>query len=373
MRDGFAHSSAPPADGVQDALRVLCPPADDRNPYLRHLATALRNEGVDVRFGPPARFFRLWRAVAEHGRPDVVHLQWQHGYFTGRNRLFAVGIAALFFLQWATLRLFGVRFVWTVHNLVNHERWQADWELRCNRLLARLVDTIVVHCDAAADAVADGYGVTRDRLQVIPHGSYPVGAPMDKGDARRALGIEANDRVLLSFGSIRPYKGFEELLTDFVAVDADDAQLILAGEPVSGTVVRSLRSHAAADARVTLRLRRLTDQELVRHITAADLVVLPYRNILTSGAAIMSASCGRAVLAPALGCLGDLPSGAALHYDPTDSAALRTALRRVFSLPSERLEEMGRVARGFAQASPWTLVGAELRRIYERDDSVGGR
>jgi len=60
--------------------------------------------------------------------------------------------------------------------------------------------------------------------------------------------------------------------------------------------------------------------EFVWHKTSslgdADAVVLPFRDILTSGSAILALSHGRPVIAPALGCLpGTLPSDATFLYD----------------------------------------------------------
>ena len=51
-----------------------------------------------------------------------------------------------------------------------------------------------------------------------------------------------------------------------------------------------------------LALRYIPDAELQVWLRAADVVVLPFRDILTSGSAILALSFGRAVVAPALGC-----------------------------------------------------------------------
>ena len=55
--------------------------------------------------------------------------------------------------------------------------------------------------------------------------------------------------------------------------------------------------------------------------------MLPFRDILTSGSAILALSHGRPVIAPAIGCLPEtLPADAAILYDPDAPEALGAAL-----------------------------------------------
>ena len=165
---------------------TLLPSHGGENPYLRLLARALEAVGVRVHLDEMHRFAMLWAAVLKHGKPDLIHLQWQHAFFTARSLSLAMVRTVEFFLQWLTLRLLGVRFVWTVHNLVSHERQQAAWELRACRLLARAVDRMVVHCDVAAPIVASAYRVYAEHVSVVPHGHYGdwYPAPIAKEEAR---------------------------------------------------------------------------------------------------------------------------------------------------------------------------------------------
>src|SRR5690606_5318779 len=58
---------------------------------------------------------------------------------------------------------------------------------------------------------------------------------------------------------------------------------------------------AAGDPRIRLDLGHLDDDRLTSWLAAADLVALPYRRILNSGAALLALSAGRPVLVPAPG------------------------------------------------------------------------
>ena len=94
------------------------------------------------------------------------------------------------------------------------------------------------------------------------------------------------------------------------------ARLLIAGRPRGGASTTRLAAAAAADRRIRLPLRFVPDDELQVWLRAADVVVLPFRDILTSGSAILALSFGRPVVAPALGCLPETVPTAGVLYDP---------------------------------------------------------
>ena len=60
-----------------------------------------------------------------------------------------------------------------------------------------------------------------------------------------------------------------------------------------------LQRRAAGDDRITLQLSYLDDAQLVRRVGEAEVVVLPYRQMHNSGAALGALSMDRPVLVPA--------------------------------------------------------------------------
>jgi beta-1,4-mannosyltransferase len=69
------------------------------------------------------------------------------------------------------------------------------------------------------------------------------------------------------------------------------------GDPHPGQRA-SLETAAALDGRISLNLRFVDDQTLVREVSEASLVVLPYVEMKNSGALIVAASLRRPVLVP---------------------------------------------------------------------------
>lgn len=343
-------------------ILVVTPYSLEGNPYLPLLLRALRAEGVRVELARGSSPFLLWRALRRHGIPRIVHLQWHHRYLTANRLAFAIARTVLFFVQWALLRALGARFVWTVHNLVEHEGRHARWEMFACRLLVRMVDAPVAHCGEAAREVAAAYHIPVERVRVVPHGLLEVTGSPDRDATRRSIGLTDDDIFLLNFGRIRAYKGIDRLLDAFRRADAPRMHLAVAGFPDDPELADALRQQGEEDPRLTFRFGLLDDQELSSLLCACDAVVLPYRNSLTSGAAVLAAAHARPVIAPALGCLRELPADGAIIYDENTEDGLHHALARAAGAP---LDALGAVAREHAQRFPWELVARRTLQIYD--------
>jgi glycosyltransferase involved in cell wall biosynthesis len=308
------------------------------NPYCELLYAHLARLGVEVVDG---RSTVGW-LLGARGRVRVLHFHWPERHFRRASLASAAGFA---------LRLGLAR----LHNAVPHEGATVGDALV--RAALRRLATLVLHCAAARRLVGRAGG----RALVIPHGSYVGRYANDVGQAaaRQRLGLEPGARVLLAFGQVRPYKGHGELLRAFARVHAPGARLVVAGELVRRA---GGRVPSVADRRVRLVLRHVPDDEVQVFLNAADLVVLPYRRVLTSGAAVLALSFGRGVIGPRLGCLPELEAaGAAILYDPEEGDGLERALRRALDVDAARL---GRAARRVAGTLSWDLIARRHMVAY---------
>lgn len=341
-----------------------------RNPYGQLLMRSLAAEGVRV--VPVAyRHVFLWRALRE--RPDVLHFQfitpWVLPAGPSRSRGRAAVKGALFLLQAGVLRLAGCRLVWTAHNLVNHERRLSGFEAFWNHLFARMADLVVVHGEAARRAFLRRYRVRRraGRVVVVPHPSYAGAYPADvpREAARRELGLAGDPVVVLCLGQVRRYKGLVDAVRAFRALDARGAAVLwIAGEPVDAGVAADLEREAAGAADVRLRFEFLPAADVARLLAASDVVALPYVDILTSGAAVLAMSFGRACVAPRLEALTEvLDERGAFFYDPADPAGLRGALARAVAARAD-LPAMGRHNGERASEWSWADAAARLTGLY---------
>jgi glycosyltransferase involved in cell wall biosynthesis len=351
--------------------RAILLPSYQWNPYQRLLAGALTEVGVEATavhaWSKRAPLLGTW---LRQGRPQVVHVHWIHEFLGGSKGRPSARAVRWFGWQLRLLRALGVRVVWTVHNLKGHEASGDDAnDAAAHRSIIEHAHAIILHCDFARDALVELYQpseAARARMHVLPHGNYlrQYDVDADQAAARRALGLADAGTVFAFVGSIRGYKNVGELLDAFMSVAelAPRDRLLISGKPLPRKLGRQLERLAAADRRIVLQLDRLPEDELSRTLRAADVVVLPFRDILTSGSAILALSHGRPVIAPAMGCLpGTLPGEATFLYDPDDEGALADALRRAAAAD---LAAMGERARAYADTIDWRPIAVRTAALY---------
>jgi glycosyltransferase involved in cell wall biosynthesis len=100
-------------------------------------------------------------------------------------------------------------------------------------------------------------------------------------------------------------------------------------------------------------------------MNACDAVVLPYRQILTSSAAMLAMSFGRACVAPRLsGMLELLDDRGAFLYEPDQLGALAEAIHAAAD-NREKLDEMGIHNLAKVSGKDWTTIAAATLTIYQ--------
>jgi beta-1,4-mannosyltransferase len=341
-----------------------------KNPYGQLLMRSLEERGVRV---VPIPYSHLFATRAFTERPDVVHFQFIDPYFLpappSRSWWRALLKGPAFLVQVLLLRLAGCRIIWTVHNLVNHERRLARWEWFFSLLFTRLAHALVVHGEAARRGVIATYRLQRrhDRVHVLFHPNYDGAYPnqLTREQARQALGINQHASVILGIGQIRAYKGLPGLVSAFCSMpERQGVELWIAGEPVDRELAAALQRQAEPCPGVHLRLGHQSPAQVEMLLKACDLVALTYLNTLTSGAALLAMTFGKACVAPRLGCLTEvLDEHGAFLYDPADTDGLRDALQRAIE-SSVSLPVMGEYNRARAAAWNWPAAADQLMGLY---------
>lgn len=231
-----------------------------------------------------------WRR-ALGGRYDVLHVHWLEYLVRSENPAARPIKMVLFALLLLRLTLLRTPSVWTVHNDTPHDVSANVVERALLALWSRRV-THKVFLTRAAQSEAGSPA----RSSVIVHGDYrPVlvhGTPPPPAQPPAEI---------LHFGHLRPYKGIEPLVEAFVGAWPDEAhrpRLRIVGrakDPAYGAALAALVDGVAG---VELTEEFLPDADLEAIIGAADLVVLPYKKMNNSGAALLALSIGRPVLVP---------------------------------------------------------------------------
>jgi beta-1,4-mannosyltransferase len=341
-------------------LRVIGDPAfgnRDHNPYNSLLYTHLAARGVEVAEYDPVRVLS--------GTFPIWHLHWPESPLWEQRFRGAVRqlIRKLRLIRLA--RRQGTKIVWTTHNLRSHDPLHPWLELLLWRVFIREVDGFISPSRAAMQAALERF----PRLRSVPgfvvyHGHYRdvFPHPEDRATACKLLGLPAEAKIFVFFGQIRPYKNVPALLAAFQGLHDRDAFLLVAGDPVAGERADDLRRLAERDSRIRLDLRRVPTDVLKRYVSAADLIVLPFRAILNSGSALLALSLDRPVLLPRQGAMGEL-------QEVVGEAWVRTYTG---SLGSEELaaamqwaRNTRRAAKAPLEAFAWDRIATETIGAYQ--------
>ena len=347
--------------GDSGKLRVaMLPFGGQMNPYQALTRKALQRQGVNVIAISYLRAFPILAAIRAEAK--ILHFDWLHRFYIGRNQWRSVAKRMLFFMQ---LALVGDRkLVWTVHNLGTHGVEEAaDGPARF--LVRRSAALISLHKEGVS-AIRERWPEAHQKpVVVIPHGHYAdwYRSWGDREGVREQLGLHPDARCALFFGGIKRYKGLDQLILAFRDVGGRHDRLIIAGRARDKTFVKELSRLQGDDPRILMRLEEVPREEVAGLFAAADFTVLPFKEIFNSGSIILALSMGRAVVAPRLGAIPEIvPESALFVYDGGEKG-LREALSK--ALHCDNLQRRGNVARQkVLRDHDWTIVGERLVALY---------
>jgi glycosyltransferase involved in cell wall biosynthesis len=147
---------------------------------------------------------------------------------------------------------------------------------------------------------------------VIGHG--PLGS--DEAIPLCVPASEESPREFLFFGNVSEYKGVEELLDAYAGLSPQvRARLTIAGQCADPELRMRLSMRLTAAPDVRLRLEHIPEDEIAELMAGADVVVLPFRRVTTSGSAMLALAHGKPLIVPELPGLSELPAEAVTRYD----------------------------------------------------------
>lgn len=330
----------------------------DRNPY-----NGLLYGGADRRYRMRPGTIDDALAGMEGGGSNLFHLHWEERLLVEHPEREAAAAAMADFEQ----RLDGFlarggRLVWTIHNALPHEPRHLDLFLGLRRRLAERAALILVHHEAAAETLAGQCAVDRSKLALLPHPAY-FGA-YEAEEETRVREPDWQSRQLMTFGMLRPYKGFD-LLAEAAAL-APEIGIDVIGEPGRrfaeevAPVLERAPSVSAAPGRVE-------DADVPALMRRVRGLVLPYRALLGSGVALLAMTFGRPIVAPDVRQLRDLlPFGARRFlYRPGNAASLAARMRALVALEEDEQRQLSRDLQRAAMRFHPQRVGARLFALLD--------
>jgi glycosyltransferase involved in cell wall biosynthesis len=271
---------------------------------------------------------------AARSKPKVLHILWNNKF-----ELFDRTILMLYY------RALGKKIAFTAHNVNQARRDSKDSLLNRSTLKIQyhLCDHIFVHTQKMKAELCQDFGVAENAVTVIRHpvnDAFPD-TKLTPVEAKRRLGLRDDEKAILFFGRIRPYKGIEYLLDAFrllVPNQQANYRLIIAGEPKKGSedYLHEIQQSVKRDfkpGQVILRIQFIPDEEMELYLKGADVLVLPYKEIFQSGVLFLAYSFGLPVVATDVGSFREeiVEGSTGFLCKPGDPADLAKAIETYFA------------------------------------------
>lgn len=273
------------------------------NPYIELYADALTAAGCEV-VGISRR--TRWSSV------DVLNVHFPDLATGSRSLVRSIVWVCRLHGRVEAARRAGASVVWTAHNLRSHDQHHPRLEGWAMRRFSRRVDGFTVLSAAQAPVFEAAYPPLRGLPRAVTlHGHFRerYGPVPPQDEARARLGLPSDVGVLLAVGDLRSYKETATLVDTFRRTDDPRLRLLIAGRPRDAEVVYAVREASADDPRIILHMDWLSDAGVADHVSASDVVCIPYGTVLNSGVAMLALSMGRRVLMP------NVPSALALREE----------------------------------------------------------
>jgi beta-1,4-mannosyltransferase len=376
-----ALSAVTAADWAADEPPAVCAhwPVDQSNPYQALIYSRFaRHNVIPVPMRQLAMLDRLLAALPD-GVTPVLHVHWLYDVTAGSTgEADALARAARFEGEIRRMRENGVRLFWTVHNVLPHETVYPAVERRLRRFMLDTADLVHVMHDSHLDLLRTTFDAEPRDAIVVPHPSYAGAYPdhVDRAGARAHLGIPRGQRVLVTFGQIRPYKGHDAFLDGFERAARLDPSLrwLVAGKVRDEPGGREFMRRAAEHPAVLFHPGFAPDSDVQYYLRAADAAVYPYRSSLNSGAVALTAGFDLPAYASMGTGLGDLmPAEAVVRFDLSDPEQTARVLAEwpVAAVSGAARDAVRAHARGLAPAAVSERLAAGLRRHLSGQVAAG--
>ncbi len=252
-------------------------------------------------------------------------------------------------------------------------------------------DAILASCDDEVAQLVRLYGAEASRIEVVPlgvdhaffapnPGSLRTASPPHaaRAQARRALGLAEDGRLVLFVGRIQPLKGLEVAVRAVAELagagpgHGPEPSLVVVGGPSGPAGAAEVERMHELVGRLGLgrRVRFVAPQPhelLSTFYRAADVCIVPSRSESFGLVALEAAACGTPVVASAVGGLTSLvrDGQTGLLVDSRDPRHFAEALANLLD-DDELAAEMGRRAARHARGYTWSLAAGRLRRLYAK-------
>lgn len=273
--------------------------------------------------------------LLRRSRPEAVLFQWWTGAVLHSYVLLALAA-----------RMQGARIIIEIHEIQDTGEAKLapvrSYVQRFGRRLMSMADAYIVHSEFDREALGKSFDIGQRPVRVVRHGPFSHYAVTESSSLREAPEGMCN---ILFFGTIRPYKGLEDLVQAFelLAEEDENCWLTVVGETWEDwTQPIEMIKASKHRERITLVNHYVSDAEVSRWFAGADIVALPYRRSSASGPLHLTMDAGLPVVVTDVGGLTEAVGGydGAVLVPGADPEALYEGLREAMALRGIHFEDV---------------------------------
>lgn len=304
----------------------LAPTSMEGNDFINNLREGLEKNGFEI---SDFKFWRFGDLLKNKSTTKIIYLHWPESMwrFASFPKFFIKLIQFIFSVKFG--KLLGYKYVWSAHNVKPHNQvYFPKWERIARRFILKNFNLIIGHSSNCKNDLQQEYKVSIKNYTLAYHGIY------DKTELNqvpeRLSELDFSKKTFLIFYDKNPYKGGEKFIEYFLENQNEykDIQLIIgkANENHIGDNITSISGH-------------LSDEEMAYLFTKSDYLILPYKEITTSGMFFLSVTYELPVLAPSISFFEShgVNNSTVYTYDPEDYN--NSIKQQIIKLPKKTLNK----------------------------------
>ncbi len=299
-----------------------------------------------------------WIAEGLGASGDLLHAQW-----------WSLPLFPIYWVVCACFKLKQKPVVLTVHNVFSHEKSKMYFIL--SKILFRWGDYFIVHSDTNKKQLMQFYGIKEHCISVVPHGSldFHVKSSSDAMGFRNRFGLCPENKVVLLFGAIRPYKGIDIAIKAFAQClqKIPEARLLIAGKLwMDWSPFQQLIRQLQIEKHVIAYLEYIPSGKVHQFFEVADLCVFPYLHFDSqSGAAAVALSFRKPMIVTDVGGLPDFVCDRRFVVPPGNIQALAQAMALCLG-NLDILQKMALDTELVSSAFSWADIAHQTEKIYKK-------
>ena len=363
------------------------------NDYSLCLASSLQNEGLEVIFIVPSnrKFEKLNKFTIKRWSPSkdkkdnnflklIKYFEYLFKlfFYILKNKDAAVHFQFFRFkfdiLFFVLLRLFNVKLVHTAHDVLPHETKKIDYML--NYFLYKASHKIIVHSSYIKNKLSSIFNIKKEKIEIVPHGNFDIyksNSPLSNEKAKKEFNLAPTDNVLLFFGFIREYKGLDILLDAYSIVHKKNPEIkfVIAGsiatKSLSQVYTNKISKFQSTESLIT-NFNFIPSDKVASYFTAADFVVLPYKDIDHSGIVHMAYSFEIPIIATNVGDFAEVIEEGKSGYlvEKNDPDALADAILEAFNNTEKKLNMKNYIKELNKKKYAWDNSARKTIEIYKK-------